>query len=130
VAVVVHSERHWDATARAFKDGFSDPFRVLERRGERIDPNRPIVILARPSVIGGQEFDAVISVGLEQGTVPPVVHGHDGLKAALEQQALREMYLVFTRARFRLLVVNGVMSTPSPLLNSAIGSGLLAVPGG
>jgi len=41
----------------------------------------------------------VLSVGLEQGVVPPRVLNNESLSASLEQQALREIYLAFSRAR-------------------------------
>lgn len=128
IGVIVHADRYWDDVVNAFR-GSSLPFMVLTRRGERLDTSRPLVALARPTAVGGQEFDAVIAVGLEQGVVPPEVEGGTGLVAALEQQALREMYLSFTRARYQLVIANSVRSSPSPLLRSAIDSRLLQVAG-
>jgi hypothetical protein len=67
----------------------------------------------------------VLAVGLEQGVVPPRVVGNDPLAAAVEQQALREMYLSFTRARFRLSIVNSAGSSPNAVLKEAERAGLL-----
>lgn len=119
IAVVVHSERHWNVL-KEFLEGEKLPLLVNVKRGELIDPKKPIVFLTRPENIGGQEFGAVISVGLEYGVTPPIVDGHAGLSEALEQQFLRELYLVFTRAKFRLVIVNSPNSLPSVIIQSAI----------
>lgn len=124
IGVVVHAEKYWDEIV-AFLQGQGLPLQVLRTRGERIDPQRPVVALGTPASIGGQEFDAVIAVGLEQGLVPPRVEGHAGLACALEQQALREMYLSFTRARYQLILVNSAGAAPTSLLQDAIRDGLL-----
>ena len=95
------------------------------KRGERVDTQAPIIVISRPEAIGGQEFDAVIAVGLEKGVVPPIVNHHIGLQTALEQQSLREMYLSFTRARYVLIILNSNGSQPTTVLKAAISSGLL-----
>lgn len=126
IAVVVHGEKYWDQVEKAL--GASRlPLFKLTRRGERIDQSSPMVVLARPDIVGGQEFDAVICVGLEAGIVPPRIEQHEALAETLRQQALREMYLVFTRARYQLVIANMVNSSPSPLLLSAIESKLLEI---
>lgn len=124
IAVVVHAERYWREVSEALTS--TDlPVRILTTRGESIPSDRPIVGLALPDHIGGQEFDAVIAVGLEQGVVPPRVQGHEGLAVTLEQYALREAYLSFTRARYQLLLVNSNQSAPSAFLEDAIRASLL-----
>lgn len=124
IAVVIHSDRHWNLV-KDFLEKEPLPVLVNVRRGELIDPKKPIVFLTRPENIGGQEFGAVISVGLEYGVNPPVVDGHAGLSEALEQQFLRELYLVFTRAKYRLIIVNSTNSLPSSIIQSAIGHNLI-----
>ena len=124
IGVVVHADRYWEEVVKELQAS-GLPVQVLCSRGERIDASRPVVAVVRPEFVGGQEFDAVLAVGLENGLVPQRVEGHAGLASTMEQQALREMYLSFTRARYQLLVVNSVMSTPSVLLKPALGSGLL-----
>lgn len=127
VAVVIHAERYW-STVKAAAEKYART-RVVElvKRGDPINSNSPVIVLSRPDAIGGQEFDGVIAVGLEEGLVPPSVGGHTGLGAALEQQALREMYLSFSRARYRVEVCNAVRSTPTALLASAIKSKLIGL---
>ncbi|WP_242359860.1 UvrD-helicase domain-containing protein [Anaeromyxobacter sp. SG17] len=125
IGVVCHAEARWGST-EAILMASDLPVRVLTRRGERLDAQRPAVVLARPEAVGGQEFDAVIAIGLEQGVVPPRVEGNDALSMVLEQQALREMYVSFTRARYRLVIANGQGSAPNPVLAMAVERGLLA----
>ena len=83
-------------------------------------------MLGRPDTIGGQEFDAVLAIGLEQGVVPPRVV-NQALAVALEQQALREMYVSFTRARYRLIVINSHRSAPTSILADAVKMGYIKV---
>lgn len=124
IAVICHAERYWaELTSRL--SAAQLPFVVLEQRGEHLNQSRPIVVLSRPETAGGQEFDAVICVGLEQGVVPPRIDGNTALAAALEQQALREMYLAFTRARYQLHIVVSESSEPSQVLQYALNDGLL-----
>ncbi len=125
IGIVCHAERYWEEIHRAISSA-SVPFVVLNQRGERLDTTRPLVALGRPDTIGGQEFDAVLAIGLEQGVVPPRVANH-ALAAALEQQALREMYVSFTRARYRLIVINSHRSAPTSILADAAKMGLLKV---
>jgi hypothetical protein len=124
IAVICHSELYWDPLVREL--GTTDlPVHVLLQRGDRVSPNQPLVILTRPAYVGGQEFDAVIAVGLEQGLVPPRIHENDALASAVEQQALREIYLSFTRARYQLRVVINRGAKPTRVLRDAAGAGLI-----
>jgi hypothetical protein len=124
IAVIVHSDSYWtEVTTRLV--GSDLPVRVLSTRGERMESRAPLVAVSRPDHIGGQEFDAAILVGVEQGKVPPRVEANEALAAAMEQRALRELYLSLTRARYRVIVANSAGSAPSPLLADAIGSGLI-----
>ncbi|MEC7521171.1 MAG: UvrD-helicase domain-containing protein [Myxococcota bacterium] len=125
IAVVCHSGGAWEAVLAEFR---SRKIEVVElsRRGERLDIQAPYIAVARPATVGGQEFDAVVCVGLEQGVVPPRVQGNVALAIALEQQALREMYVSFTRARFRLMIVNAAGSTPTRVLAEAAAADLLS----
>jgi hypothetical protein len=124
IGVVCHAERYWKGLL-AELGGSQLPFIQLEQRGERIQANGPIVALSRPEAVGGQEFDAVVCVGLEQGLVPPRVEGNAALASAVEQQALREMYLAFTRARYQVVVAIPPNSAPTQVLQEASRSGLL-----
>jgi hypothetical protein len=129
IAVVCHAEIYWEGLNQELSA--SDlPLYVLLQRGDRVSADRPVVVLTRPAYVGGQEFDAVIAVGLEEGLVPPRITDNDGLDFAVEQQALREMYVSFTRARYRLLVALPQNVRPSGVLQEAIGNGLLIDPDG
>jgi hypothetical protein len=126
VCIVVHADKYWnDAVAAIEKMTGRQPY-VLKRRGDIFGVDRPGIVMARPELVGGQEFDAVLSVGLEEGTVPPNVE-QESFAESLRQRALREIYLVFTRARFRLEVVISVNSSPSSILQPAIANGLLKI---
>lgn len=124
IGVVVHADRYWPEVCQEFQET-SLPCRILAARGEYIEPDHPIIVITTPEHVGGQEFDAVIAVGIEQGVVPPSVRGHEGLAVALEQYALRELYLTFTRARYQLVIANSHGSAPSALLSDSIATGLL-----
>ena len=101
------------------------PLHVLEHRGEKLNPVSPIVVLSRPAHIGGQEFDGVLVVGAEQGLTPPRVHNNDALAGALEQQALRELYLSITRARYQVVIALSRGASLTPVLAEARSAGVL-----
>lgn len=82
-------------------------------------------MLTRPVYAGGQEFDAVILVGLEQGVTPPRVVDNDALSSAVEQQSVREMYLAITRARYRVIIVLSAGSSPTSIIHDAERAGLI-----
>jgi superfamily I DNA/RNA helicase len=119
IGIVCHAERYWEEISNSLAKAELTYIR-LNQRGERIDTTSPLVALARPETVGGQEFDAVLAVGLEQGVVPPRVSSNQALSIALEQQALREIYVSFTRARYRLIVVNSHRSAPTAIIADAV----------
>jgi hypothetical protein len=126
VCVACFADRYWNSL-RDELTRLKEGLRVLEGRGEVLPgPTHPIIVMAKPDAIGGQEFDAVVCVGLEQGVVPPRVMGNEPLAAAVEQQSLREMYLVFTRARTELTIAIGHAGTPTGIVQSAINQGLIS----
>lgn len=128
IGIVCHAERYWEQINNALsKAGIA--FVRLNQRGERVDTTSPLVAVARPETVGGQEFDAVLAVGLEQGVVPPRVTSNQALTVALEQQALREMYVSFTRARYRLVLVNSYRSTPTAIIGEAAKAGYIETRG-
>ena len=90
-----------------------------------MDQGHPLVALTRPAYVGGQEFDAVVLMGLEQGVVPPRVVGNDALAVAIEQMTLRELYVSITRARYQVLVVLSAGTTLTSILEGAASGGLL-----
>lgn len=125
IAVVCHAETYWHDLVEQFTAS-KLPLHIIEQRGERITPDQPIVILSRPSFVGGQEFDAVLSVGLEQGVIPPRIVDNIILAAAVEQQVLREMYLVVTRARYRYAVLINNTALPNAIIEDACAKGLIS----
>ena|ERR1017187_8147223 len=125
IAVVCHVESMWEDILKELQAG-NLPLYVLLQRGDRLSPDSPIVVLTKPAYAGGQEFDAVIAVGLEQGLVPPRVQDNEALAAAVEQQALREIYLSFTRARYQLIVLISKGMAPTKVLHEARQNGLIA----
>ncbi len=124
LAVVCIAEQYWDQILEALRD--SDlPLHVMEARGERLEPNEPTVVLSRPPHIGGQEFDAVVIAGAEEGLAPPRVMGNEALSSAVEQQALREMYLAITRARYQVIFALASGASLTKVLVDAQKAGLL-----
>lgn len=124
VGIVCHSDQYWTPLLQTLQR--SDlPLYVIEQRGGRVPLDQPVVVLSRPAHVGGHEFDAVILVGLEQGVVPPRVTGNDALAGAVEQQALREMYLAITRARYQIIVMLSHRASPTPVLRDANRAGLI-----
>jgi superfamily I DNA/RNA helicase len=119
IAVVCHAETYWKEMVEAFTAS-GLPLHLMQQRGEKVAPDQPMVILSRPAFVGGQEFDAVFAVGLEQGVVPPRIIDNVALAAAVEQQVLREMYLVTTRARYRYVALLNKLAVPNNILQEAI----------
>lgn len=124
IAVICHADGYWDSILSELR--VSDlPLQVLTQRGARFPVDQPIVVLSKPPFVGGQEFDAVILVGLERGVVPPKIPDNDTLSAAVEQQSLREIYLSVTRARFRVIIALSSGATATAILQDAASAGLL-----
>lgn len=122
VAVISHSEKYWAILEHEFRKAeHTDlaPVFLLER-GKQLQLGRKSVVLTQPPYVGGQEFDLVILVGLEEGLVPPRVLDNDPLGTALEQQSLREIYLSITRSRKSVVFVLEKNANPSPVLADAI----------
>jgi superfamily I DNA/RNA helicase len=124
VAVICHADQYWEALEKELR-ATDLPLQILQQRGERLPQDRPIVVLTRPAFVGGQEFDAVVLVGLEQGVVPPRVFDNEALSSAVEQQSLREMYLAITRARYRVIIVVSAGATANAVLQDAVRAGLI-----
>jgi len=124
IAVICHADQHWDELLSALR-GTDLPLQVLIERGVRLPVSQPLVVLTKPAYVGGQEFDAVVAVGLEQGVVPPRVSNNDALATAVEQQSLREIYLTITRARYRLVIPLSSGASPTSVLQDAITAGLV-----
>lgn len=129
IALVVHAEKYWGEIVSFFKSNSVDlPVVIHSVRGERIDPKQPLVVITRPEYVGGQEYDGIIAIGIEKGLVPPTVKNHSGLETALEQQSFRELYLSFTRARYRLVIFNSKNSLPSSIIADAVKMKLIDYP--
>lgn len=126
IGIVVHSDRYWANIVAKFSNQKSLPVFILQKRGEDLASSQgPIICISKPEYIGGQEFDAILCIGLEYGVIPPIVEDHAGLQEALEQQALREMYLAFTRAKYQLIILNSPGTSPSRIVQQAIDNHLI-----
>jgi superfamily I DNA/RNA helicase len=126
VCVVIHADQYWDSVVGELRK--SDlPLQLLLTRGERLPNEKPLVVVTKPAFVGGQEFDAVILVGLEQGLVPARIPDNEVLSAAMEQQALREIYLSLTRARFQVIVAVTYGAAVSGIISEAARNGFIDV---
>ena len=122
IAIISHTESYWSAIEGELSK--SDlPFQVLRERGEKIKADQPVVVLCRPAQVGGQEFDAVIIVGLEKGAL--TVKENPALESAIEQQMIRETYLSITRARYKVIFAISKSATENEILIDAVTSGLI-----
>ncbi|ORT73182.1 UvrD-helicase domain-containing protein [Pseudomonas mosselii] len=117
IAIISHTETYWNQIESELSK--SDlPFQILRERGEKIKSDQPVVVLSRPAQIGGQEFDAVIIVGLEKGAL--TVKENPALESAIEQQMIRETYLSITRARYKVIFAISKTSSENEILSDAI----------
>ncbi|MCI0151886.1 UvrD-helicase domain-containing protein [Paraburkholderia sediminicola] len=125
IAVICYADAYWNILETALSS--TDlPFQVIKERGAKFSEDHPLVSLVKPAQVGGQEFDAVILVGLEAGLVPPVIIDNQALATAVEQQVIRDMYLGITRARYRIMIVISKGNMPNKLLEQAAQAGLIA----
>ncbi|MCL4793825.1 MAG: AAA family ATPase [Bryobacteraceae bacterium] len=124
IAVVCHADAFWRDLSSQLTATDLQHIELL-RRGADLPAQGPFVVLSKPDYVGGQEFDGVIAVGLEEGVTPPRIVGNDALAIALEQQALREIYLSVSRARFQVAFPISAGSSACSLLKSALTAGLV-----
>jgi hypothetical protein len=125
IAVICYADVYWPSLEKAL-GAAGLPFQVIRERGARFPADQPLVSLVKPSQVGGQEFDAVILVGLESGLVPPSIVDNQALSTAVEQQVIRDMYLGITRARYRVMAVISKGNMPNKLLEQAAAAGLIS----
>jgi superfamily I DNA/RNA helicase len=125
IAVICYADAYWPSLEAVLSDA-DLPFQVIRERGAKFPPDQPLVSLVKPAQVGGQEFDAVILVGLEAGVTPPIILDNQPLATAVEQQAIRDMYLGITRARYRVVVAISKGNMPNRILEMAQGAGLIA----
>ena len=124
IALVCFNINYWPELVERLPEKLKDlDFSVMLQRGER-PHGHMFTTLCRPSVVGGQEFDAVVAVGIEQGVVPKKV-SNSSLQSSLEQQALRDVYVTFSRARHRLFLVIGHGAELAPMMEIAHERGLI-----
>ncbi|UXY12213.1 UvrD-helicase domain-containing protein [Kosakonia sp. ML.JS2a] len=122
IAVICHTESFWSTIeSELFQADL--PFQVLRERGEKIKSEQPIVVLCRPAQVGGQEFDAVIVVGLEKGVLS--FKDNQAFESAIEQQMIRETYLSITRARYKVIFAISKLSSENELIAEAVSAGLI-----
>lgn len=124
IGVICHADKYWESLETELAQG-GLPFQIIRERGARFPQDQPLISLSRPAQVGGQEFDAVIIVGLEQGLVPPRVLDNEAFASAVEQQAIREMYLSVTRARYSVVFALSAGSIPNKILQQAKFAGLV-----
>ncbi len=124
IAVISLAEAYWKPVLNELRQR-DLPLHVLESRGERLSQTAAVVVLSRAAQIGGQEFDAVLVTGAEFGLSPPRVLDNIALAVAVEQQALRELYLAITRARYLVVFALARGATLTPVLADAQAAGLL-----
>ena len=124
IAVICYAETYWASLEGVLSEA-ELPFQVIRERGAKFPVDQPLVVLVKPAQVGGQEFDSVILVGLEAGLVPAAVVDNQPLATAVEQQAIRDMYLGVTRARYRVLVAISKGNMPNRILELAQGAGLI-----
>ena len=122
IAIISHTENYW-AEIEGELSKSDLPFQVLRERGEKIKTDQPVVVLCRPAQVGGQEFDAVIIVGLEKGAL--TVKENPALESAIEQQMIRETYLSITRARYKVIFAISKSATENEILGDAITANLI-----
>lgn len=118
IAVICYSDAYWHHLEN-YLSATDLPFQIISERGAKFPVDQPLVSLVKPSLVGGQEFDAVILVGLESGLVPPVISDNLALSNAVEQQAIRDIYLGITRARYRVMVVMSQGNLPNKIIQQA-----------
>ncbi|GAA3604177.1 hypothetical protein GCM10023078_34620 [Gibbsiella greigii] len=122
IAVICHLESYW-AIIEAELSKAELPFQVFRERGEKIKAEQPVVVLCRPAQVGGQEFDAVIIVGLERGAMR--LKDNQAFESAIEQQMIRETYLSITRARYKVIFAIGKLSVENELISDSVAAGLV-----
>jgi hypothetical protein len=124
IAVIVHVEVYWQIVVSELNN--SDlPLQILEERGIDLPAESPVVVVSRPEHCGGQEFDAVLLVGLEQGNAPQGSLANVALSTAIEQQMIREVYLAVTRARYRVYFILASGALPNGLISDALAAGFV-----
>lgn len=124
IAVICYSDSYWASLEKELSEA-DLPFQTISERGMKISADQPLVSLVKPALVGGQEFDAVILVGLESGLVPPVIMDNQALANAVEQQVIRDLYLGITRARYRVMVVVSKGNMANKIIEQAKNAGLL-----
>ncbi|MDP1890153.1 MAG: hypothetical protein Q8K55_04620, partial [Gemmatimonadaceae bacterium] len=124
VGVIVLAEVYLGLLKQALAAA-SLPLHVLSERGTRMPIDQPVVALATADSVGGQEFDAVVIVGLELGVFPPNTRGDQTLQEAVEQQAWRATYLATSRARYRVEYLVNKRTNLAEMLQKARAAGLL-----
>lgn len=127
IGIITMNEGDAEPVVRELRRGGHNAVHI-QHRGQVIDGRSPTIAVATAALVGGQEFDAVIIVGAESGSFPPPVP-LDSLTVALEQEALRRLYLAFTRARYQAHVVLQSDAKVSRLLDTAVEQGLITIHG-
>ena len=115
--------------AEAYASAHNKPTELLKQRGDTDAVRRAKqsgrFVLSTPEYIGGLEFEGVILIGVDDGRVPPS-KTMDSVDSAnyLSYVSHNRLYVAITRARYRVEVLIVNERGPSPLLQSAIASGV------
>jgi superfamily I DNA/RNA helicase len=126
IGVILFDTSLWNELTVSL-ESISGGIRVVQERGEVMAaaPKSGVYLMSTDNC-GGLEFDAVILVGVDEGTVPPSVNGlspHGYL--SVEEEAYKELYTSVTRAKYRLILVTNSRRGLSPLIRPSLGSGLI-----
>lgn len=124
IAIVCINDHYWDSLAEDLQK--SDlPFLILKERGEKINSDQPHVVLCKPAQVGGQEFEAVIIVGVGENQS---ISENVALFSAIEQQFIRELYLSITRARYQVIFALEKFAKENIIIRQAIENNLIVSP--
>ena len=129
VALVAFSDELF-RKSQAYATAHNKPVELLKQRGDlelvqRAQASKRFV-LSSPEYVGGLDFDGVILIGVDDGRVPPS-RTLDSTDSAnfLSYASHNRLYVAITRARYCVEILVSKDRGPSPLLRSAIESGVL-----
>lgn len=84
-------------------------------------------VFASPRAVNGLEFQAVVMLGVDEGRVPQTIGTDDISKHFVRYSAYNLLYLVASRAKYRLILLGSNLNGRSPCLEHSIKSGYLTV---
>lgn len=84
-------------------------------------------VLASPYSVNGLEFQAVILIGVDEGRVPQTIGTDDISQHFVRYSAYNLLYLVSSRAKYRLILLGSNLNGRSSCLEHSIEAGYLEV---